>query len=94
VPDRNAKVLVSFYPDHDQLESWNFRGRTVTFYPFLVITERENRDQAAWLPYWHVIQDGEKKSRKYGQWAPFMDMKLLEDLLTQARNADFLNHEV
>ena len=93
VPDKNAEVLASFLPDLLK-DPWpDSHRRTVTFYPFLVVAKREGRDQAAWLPYWHVIQDGERKSRKYGQWAPFMDMKLFEGLLTQARNAGFLNHE-
>jgi hypothetical protein len=87
---KNSVVLASFYPD--PLETWlNSFGRTVTFYPFLVVTKREGRDQAVWLPYWHGVRDGEKERYKYGQWAPFMDMELFEDLLTQARNAGFLN---
>jgi len=57
VQDKNAEVLASFYPH--QPEDW--RGGTVTFYPFLIVTKREGRDKAVWLPYWHVTQDGEKK---------------------------------
>jgi hypothetical protein len=92
VPHKNAEVLASFYPHPP--EDWrDSSGRTVTFYPFLIVTKREGRDQAVWLPYWHVIRDGEKENLKYGQWAPFMDMKLFKDLLSQARNAGFLNHE-
>jgi hypothetical protein len=92
VEDRDAKVLASFYPH--QLEEWPCEGRTVTFYPFLVVAKREGRDQAVWLPYWHVVRDGENKTfKKYGQWAPFMDMKLFNDLLSQARNDGYLNHE-
>jgi hypothetical protein len=89
VQDKNAEVLASFYPH--QPEDW--RGGTVTFYPFLIVTKREGRDKAVWLPYWHVTQDGEKKTIKYGQWAPFMDMELFEDLLSQARSAGYLNDE-
>jgi hypothetical protein len=92
VQDNNAKVLGSFYPRPP--EDWtDSSGRTVTFYPFLIVTKREERDQAVWLPYWHVVRDGKKKTLKYGQWAPFMDMKLFEDLLSQARNAGYLNDE-
>jgi hypothetical protein len=91
VQDKNAEVLASFYPH--QPEEWPCDGRTVTFYPFLVVTEQEGRDQAVWLPYWHVVQTGEKENLKYGQWAPFMDMELFKDLLSQARNADYLNDE-
>ena len=92
VQDNNAKVLGSFYPRPP--EDWtDSSGRTVTFYPFLIVTKREERDQAVWLPYWHVVRDGEKVIRKYGQWALFMDMELFNDLLSKARNAGFLNHE-
>ena len=91
VEDKDAKVLASFYPH--RLEEWPCEGRTVTFYPFLVVTKRERRDKAVWLPYWHVVQTGEKENLKYGQWAPFMDMELFEDLLSQARNAGYLNDE-
>jgi hypothetical protein len=63
----------------------------VTFYPFLVVTERKGRDQAVWLPYWHVVGDGEENRKKYGQWAPFMDMKLFRDLLAQPRDEGYLN---
>ena len=91
VREKNAEVLASFYPNPP--EEWPCDGRTVTFYPFLVVTKREGRDQAVWLPYWHVVRHGEKENLKYGQWAPFMDMKLFKDLLAHARNADFLNHE-
>ena len=89
VQDKNAEVLASFYPH--QPEDW--RGGTVTFYPFLIVTKREGRDKAVWLPYWHVTQDGEKKTIKYGQWAPFMDMEFFEDLLSQTRSAGYLNDE-
>jgi len=91
VQDKDAKVLASFYPH--QLEEWPCEGRTVTFYPFLIVTEREGRDRAVWLPYWHVVRDGGKDNPKYGQWAPFMDMELFEDLLSQARNDGFFQHE-
>ena len=94
VPHKNAEVLASFHPR--PLEHWcDSGGRTVTFYPFLIVTKREGRDQAVWFPYWHVVRDGENKNvKKYGQWAPFMDIELFEDLLSQARDAGYLNHEV
>jgi hypothetical protein len=81
VEDKNAEVLASFHPH--QPEEWPCDGDTVTFYPFLVVTKREGHDQAVWLPYWHVVGDGEKVNRKYGQWAPFMKLELFEDLLSQ-----------
>ena len=91
VREKNAEVLASFYPHPP--EDWPCDGRTVTFYPFLVVAKREGRDQAVWLPYWHVVRDGEKENLKYGQLTLFMDMELFKDLLAQARNAGFLNHE-
>jgi hypothetical protein len=55
-----AVVLASFYPHPP--EDWrDTGGRTVTFYSFLIVTKREGRARAVWLPYWHVIRDGEKK---------------------------------
>jgi len=88
---KNSVVIASFYP-HSPEQWWEeSRERTVTFCPFLVVTKREGRDQAIWLPYWHLIQDDEKVNHKYGQWAPLMDLKLFEDLLTQARCAGFLD---
>lgn len=87
---KNSVVIASFYPHPP--EQWeDSRERTVTFCPFLVVTKREERDQAIWLPYWHLIQEDEKTNHKYGQWAPLMDMELFEDLLTQARCAGFLD---
>jgi hypothetical protein len=89
VPHKKTEVLASYHPD--PLEQWcDSGGRKVMFYPFLVVMKREERDQAVWLPYWHVVRDGEKDNFKYGQWAPFMDMKLFKDLLSQARDDGYL----
>jgi hypothetical protein len=89
VPHKKAEVLAGFHPRPP--ERWrDSSGRTVKFYPFLVVTKREGRDQAVWLPYWHVVRDGGKRTLKYGQWAPYMDMELFEDLLSQARNDSYL----
>ena len=60
-------------------------GNTITFYPFLVVVERHGRGNAIWLPYWHVVEDGIRRKKKFGQWAPFMDEKLFVDLIVQAR---------
>jgi hypothetical protein len=65
VQDKNAEVLASFYPHPP--EPWTDSGRTLTFYPFLIVTKREGRDQAVWLPYWHVVRVGDKENLKYGQ---------------------------
>lgn len=82
-PDSECTVLDCFAPQ--QPESWKEKdGSTVTFYPFLVIVRRHGRDLAAWLPYWHIVARGHRRTRKYGQWAPFMDFHLFRDLLAQA----------
>jgi hypothetical protein len=71
-------------------ERWSAKdGSTVWFYPFLVILNRTNRERAIWLPYWHLVEVPNRKrpTEKYGQWAPFMDSHLFDDLLRQARDA-------
>ena len=66
-------------------ESWkDASGHPVLFYPFLVVGDRPGRANAIWLPYWHLHQTPQKVKRKYGQWAPFMDTRLFNDLLAQA----------
>lgn len=66
-------------------ESWkDDSGCTVIFYPFLVVGDRPGRSSAIWLPYWHLHQTPKNLKRKYGQWAPFMDTRLFDDLLAQA----------
>jgi hypothetical protein len=58
-------------------EFWQDKlDRTVTFWPFFVITRRAGRERAVWLPYWHIVEKGNKRISKYGQWAPFMDAHL------------------
>jgi hypothetical protein len=66
------------------------QGRRVTFWPFLVFTQRDGRERAVWLPYWHTIEDGGTRISRYGQWAPFMDGHLFTNLLDQARAAGYL----
>jgi hypothetical protein len=86
--DSECTVLASFIPQ--KLESWSQPdGTAITFYPFLVILQRHGRKLAAWLPYWHVIDGDGKRTRKYGQWAPFMDFELFADLLNQARQSGY-----
>lgn len=83
---KDQVVEAAFVPRNP--ESWpDSLGRTVTFWPFLVITRREKRDRAVWLPYWHIVEDGPRRISKYGQWAPFMDDVLFADLLRQARDS-------
>jgi hypothetical protein len=85
--DNQSTIAGVFHPREP--ETWVDRdGSKVTFYPFLVVLNRKNRERAIWLPYWHVV---ERKSarplEKYGQWAPFMDAHLFDDMLAQARAA-------
>lgn len=65
--------------------SWKHEGETVTYYPFLVVLEDEEREQCFWLPYWHV----HGTRRKFGQWAPFMNARLFRSLLDQAREKGY-----
>ena len=81
-------VLDCFTPG--RIERWpdGKRGE-VSFYPFLVIVKRHGRENAVWLPYWHLVKRGKKVIKKYGQWAPFMDNHLFQDLLQQARRRGY-----
>jgi hypothetical protein len=89
-PDKRAAVVGSFLPKVP--EAWRDRnGASVTFYPFLVVVERYGRERATWLPYWHVIEHEGRRQTKYGQWAPFMDRHLFEDLVAQAVRAGMLS---
>lgn len=80
-------VLDAFLPDEPV--KWSDKnGREVTFYPFLVITEGKG-DRVAWLPYWHVVR-GEEEQKKYGQWAPSMDLSTFQELVAKARAKGYL----
>jgi hypothetical protein len=72
-------------------ESWTDEsGHTVLFYPFLVVGDRPGRASAIWLPYWQLHKTPQKDKKKYGQWAPFMDTRLFNDLLAQAHKEHIL----
>ena len=86
--EKDQVVLGAFLPR--ERETWNDGDSKVTFYPFLVVTHRIGRDRAAWLPYWHTVENGPRSKTKYGQWAPAMDMHLFVDLVDQAREAGLL----
>lgn len=87
--DSDTTVRDCFVPQ--KLETWkNTDGHSVTFYPLLVVVHRHARRLAFGLSYWHVIDDGVKRTRKYGQWAPFMDEHLFRDLITQAQEKGHL----
>ena len=81
-------VLDAFLPDEPGM--WPDKtGRKVTFYPFLVITEGKN-GRVAWLPYWHVVRGKGQEQKKYGQWAPSMDLSTFEELVAKARAKGYL----
>lgn len=80
---RNCSVIDAFLPDEP--DKWRDNAdREVTFYPFLVITDGEN-GKGVWLPYWHVVLAFGNETKKYGQWAPFMDSLIFEELVNKAR---------
>jgi hypothetical protein len=86
VGDRPCRVLDTFLPAH--IATWRLdNDSTAEFYPFLVVVESsDGKSQFVWLPYWHVVADKDGTvSRKYGQWAPFMDTEAFGSLLSQAR---------
>lgn len=87
---KDSSVIGSYYPDEPVFWENRVRGEHIVFYPFLVITERPRHERGVWLPYWHVIRDGDGRTLKYGQWAPFMDASIYENLLDQARSAGML----
>lgn len=62
------RVLRAFLPSRP--ESWTHpNGQRVTFYPFLVVLQRVDKEGVAplsfWLPYWHV-HGVKKKIRSMG----------------------------
>ena len=85
---KDTVAIASFLPKPPP--QWKDADRDVILYPFLVILEREETKRAAWLPYFHVVRSDKKTTCKYGQWAPFMDITLFEDLLRQAHEAGHL----
>ena len=87
---KDSIALAAFLPR--KLDSWkDSKARGVTFYPFLVITAGSGGDRAVWMPYWHVVRDGNKRISKYGQWAPHMDLGLFVDLVDQATASGLLD---
>jgi hypothetical protein len=88
--DPDCKVLAVFVPSEPS--TWRRRDKAkVTFFPLLVILERDG-SKTYWLPYWHIVEIKGKKERKYGQWAPFMDQSEFGNLLAQARKAGYIVH--
>ncbi len=87
----HCRVLTAFLPD--QIVSWsNGNGGKVEFYPFLVIVESIDKGSSSvWLPYWHIVkhQDGSLE-KKYGQWAPFIEVESYSSLVAKAKEAGYL----
>jgi hypothetical protein len=84
-----CKVLHAFLPR--ERIWWEDDGKTVTFFPFLVVMKRMDEEgQPFWLPYWHTVEGPGRKVLKYGQWAPWMDADHFKDLLAQAREKGYL----
>lgn len=85
-----CKVLEAYLPD--DIYTWcDVNGNSVEFYPFMVIVESmEEGYSSVWLPYWHLVN---KKNgtieKKYGQWAPFIDLDSYASLLAKARAAGY-----
>jgi hypothetical protein len=72
--------------------SWkNEQGRKITLHPFLIILEAETpiKKRKVWLPYFH-LEEGNKVIKKYGQWAPSMDIDLFADLISKAHKAGYV----
>jgi len=84
-----CKTLAAYYPRRKV--EWTNGSANVRFYPFLVILRSEKEHyQAAWLPYWHVVEDAGTKKHKYGQWAPFIGEREFKDLLRQAKEDGYM----
>jgi hypothetical protein len=86
----DCKVLAAFLPRAPDV--WQQKDeRWVTFYPFLVVMERtDNQARAFWLPYWHAVEGTTTREIKYGQWAPFLNKPLFEDLIAQVREGGYV----
>ena len=90
--DTQCNLLDCFVPR--RIETWkDKKSREVAFYPFLVILRRHNRNLAIWLPYWHIVNSQKRRIIKYGQWAPFMDLKLFRSLIAQAKMKGYVLDE-
>lgn len=86
-----CKILAVFLPE--KIIKWHDEKKNlVKFYPFLVIAESIDEGyNSAWLPYWHIVEKkGQIIEKKYGQWAPFMDIKSYKSLLNNAKKKGFL----
>jgi hypothetical protein len=81
-----SKVLDAFLPS--SAITWpEGDGSSVQFFPFLVIVQPlKYEDQFVWSPYWHLITNADGRvTKKYGQWAPFVDLGAYSSTVAQAR---------
>jgi len=89
IGSRRCIALAAYHPS--QAEEWDDGAAKVRFYPFLVVLESdEEPHRAVWLPYWHVVNDGGRRTTKYGQWAPFLGQDIFSDLVRQAKEDGYL----
>lgn len=85
-----GKVLDVFLPE--DIRSWrDEKNNLVEYFPFLVMVESLAEGYvSAWMPYWHLVTDGGGRiERKYGQWAPFMDLESFANLVLKARTKGY-----
>ena len=77
--DPGFKVVSAFLPD--KLESWLGENQEeVTFYPFMVVLQREGDcKQFCWMPYWHITGN----EARYGQHAICLEHSQFDSLIVQ-----------
>ncbi len=86
---RRCTVINAFLPS--ARPKWRQGKEFVEFFPFLVFLDQpKSYDRGVWLPYWHVKGPKGRTRPVFGQWAPFMDLALYNDLVAQARAAGCL----
>jgi len=88
-----VKVIEVILPNlnSDELK-WEYKSKSVEFYPFMVIVEDEDSEgkRHVWLPYWHLTKHKNKVNKKWGQFPPFIDIENYKDMIDQAKREDLL----
>ena len=85
--DKRTYCLVKAYLP-ERPNSWNDNnGKKVEYYPFLLVLEdaSNNSHRTVWLPYWHLHYEDKGLKKKYGQWAPHMDIEIFSELIEKAK---------
>ncbi len=78
--------LVGAYLPEPPVEWNDNNGKKVEFFPFLIVLKHvQSSSKSVWLPYWHLHHIDEVPRKKYGQWAPHMDMKTFGNLIEKGR---------